>query len=331
MRNRLMALISLVVLSAALAGCGGRNTASDETPAPSAFSPAPTPSLPASPSASADQTLLQEFRAKAMADAPADELLQSISGILTEAGPAEADELIRVMESYYERNLSKTAETLQAENVQQQLLKLNWPFTEDQMVNIQDESVRTLVERTLAGGYKLDTAEGFVFPVVDYSKLLSYGEQVSTSMKAYLSLMAMESDARSASDASLVITWDELSKRILAAESYVMTFPDSPERPKAEERFIQYLKFYLTGLDNSPIFGTGYKILPELKTHYEQTAVTHSGTITGQLTRELLDILDSTGGAVGFKNKKGDETFVAEFAAFRDSLESKARAQLPAG
>lgn len=329
MRNRLMALTAVVALSAALAGCGDRNTGPDDSPAPTAASPIPTESVTPTASASPDQTLLEEFRTKALANAPADELLQSMSSMLTDAGPAEADEFIRVMESYYEKNLPAEAEKLQAENVQQQLLKLSWPFTEDQLADIQNESVRKLVERTLAGGYKLDTAEAVVFPVVDYSKLLTYGEQVSTSMKAYLSLMAMESDARSASDAALVITWDELTKRTLAAESYVMTFPDSPERRKAEDRFIQYLKYYLTGMDNTPIFGTGYKVLPELKTHYEQTAASHSGTITGQLTRELLDILNTNGGAVAAKNKNGDEIYVTEIAAFRDSLESKARAGLP--
>ncbi|KIL35911.1 hypothetical protein SD71_11050 [Cohnella kolymensis] len=330
MRNRLVVVISVIALCAALAGCGARKATSDqETPAPSAVSPMPTETLTPPPSPSSDQTLIEQFRAKALADAPAHELLQSMRDMMAGAGPAQADEFIRVMESYYEKNLNEAAERLQAENVQQQLLKLSWPFTEDQLTGIEDKSVRMLVEQTLAGGYKLDTAEGMVFPVVDYGKLLINGEQVSTAMKAYLSLMAMESDARSASDAALVITWDELTKRTLAAESYVMTFPDSPERQKAEDRFIQYLQYYLTGMDNTPIFGTGYKVLPDLKTHYEQTAVAHSGTITGQLTRELLDILNTTGDAVAAKNKNGDEVYVAEYAAFRDSLESKARAALP--
>lgn len=329
MKIRVKALVTAIALIAVLSGCGNRG--SHESPSPSPSSPAPTESQTPAPSSTSNKTLLQEFRTKALANAPADELLHSMNGMLEEVEPAEADEFIRIMESYYEKNLAAEEQKLQAEKVQQQLLKLDWPFTEDQIASIEDESVRQLVEQTLAGGYKLDTAEGYVFPVVDYSKLLSYSDNLTASMNAYLSLMAMESDDRSARDASLVISWDELSRRTLAAESYVMTFPDSPERPKAEERFLQYLRFYLIGLDNTPIFGGDYKILPELKSHLEQTAASHPGTITGQLTKELLEILNITGDAVAEKNKNGDEVDVPEFKVFRDTLESKAVARLPVG
>ncbi|QJD87472.1 hypothetical protein [Cohnella herbarum] len=185
--------------------------------------------------------------------------------------------------------------------------------------------------KDVRGGYKLITAEGFIFPIVDYGKLVSYADKMSISMKAYLDVMATESDAATARDAGLAISWDELANRALAAESYVVAFPDTPERKAIEIKYLNYLNMYLIGLNNTPIFDYDtFLILPEVKSQYEQMATTHAGTITGQLTKQLLSILDTTEGAVFAKSKNGEQTNIPAIQQFRDKINASVSSKLPA-
>jgi hypothetical protein len=323
-------VVFFVVFSVIISGCGTKGTGS-ESPTPSS-TPAPTETSSQEPSETPKVTLLEQFKDMTLANGPADELFTSFKRMIMEAEPAEADELIRTLESYYTNNLSATEKKFEPENVQQELSEAKWPFTEDQIAGIKDDSVRSLVEQTIAGGYKLEITEGYAFPVVDYGKLLSFGDRVTTPMKAYLDLMAMESDEKTASDGGFVISLEELSRRTLAAESYVATFPDTAERKKAENRFIQYLNFYLIGLNNSPIFDyETFILLPEVKSQFEQMVASHSGTVTGQLAKQMLDILNKSKDAVFIKGKNGEQIDVPAMKAFRDQLESAARSKLPSG
>jgi hypothetical protein len=329
MKLRATYIVSILALSVVLSGCGAKPT-NTESPSPSASAPIPTESTSPEASETPKVTLLEEFKQQALANARADELFGTLKQMIGEAQPTEADEFIRTIEAYYQTNLPLIEEKFAAENVQSALLQATWPFTEDQIPSIEDESIRTLVEQTLMGGYKLETTEGYIFPIVDYSKLLSFGERVSTAMKTYLDLMAMESDGKSTSDGGMVISLDELSRRMLAAESYVATFPDTAERKKVEERYIQYLNNYLIGLNNTPIFDyPSFLIVPEIKAHFEQMVASHGGTVTGKLTQQMLAILGETSDAVFLKDKNGEQINIPVVKTFRDGLEKTARAMLP--
>ncbi|MCD9024108.1 hypothetical protein [Cohnella silvisoli] len=334
---RLKATLSaLILLSLVVSACGAKGK-SIESPSPSSSSsssttPAPTESSSASPSETPNVSILKQFQEQAMAGQPADELFASFKQIIGDAQPAEADEIVRALEAFYEKNLPDAGKKFEADNVQQVLTALKWPISEEQAASIKVDTIKRLVQETLGGGYKLETAEGFIFPIVDYGKLLSYGDRVTTPMKTYLDLMATESESASAEDGGLIITLDELSSRTLAAESYVVNFPDSPERSRVEGQFINYLSMYLVGLDNTPIFDYDtFVLLPAVKKQYEQMVASHAGTITGQMTKQLLDVLGKSGDAVFVKNKNGEQTDIPAVKQFRDQIESNARSKLPVG
>lgn len=331
MKYRCLLVMSVMAISILLSGCGTKGTDS-ESPPPSSSPTSPIPTESPAPKATETPkiTLLEEFKGLALANVPADELFESLKNRIGEVPPAEADDFIRTLEAYYELNLPAVEKKFEDDQLQQELSTLDWPFTEEQIPNISDDKARLLVKQALAGGYKLEITEGYVFPIVDYSMLLSFGEQVTTSMKTYLELMALESNEKTASDGGLVISLDELSRRTLAAESYVVTFPETAERKKAEDRFIQYLSYYLIGLNNTPIFDyETFIVLPEVKIQYEQMATSHSGTVVGQLTEQMLLLLTETSGAVFSKSKSGEQRDIVAMKTFRDQLETKARSMLP--
>jgi hypothetical protein len=335
MKIRMHYALTVLILSAILSGCGAKGKGVD-SPSPASSSPVPSESASASPteipSESPNVTILQQFKEQALAGTPADELYASFKQKMgEEVQPVDADELVRVLETYYDSHLEAAAKKYEADNVQQTLSALEWPISEEIASGIKDDSIRQLVQETLAGGYKLETSEGFIFPIVDYGQLLSFEDRVSIPMKTYLDLMATESDNASAEDGGLIISWNELASRTLASESYVVNFPDSPERSKVEDRFINYLTMYLIGLDNTPIFDyETFVLLPDVKKQYEQMVASHSGTVTGQLVKQLLDILGKSGDAVFIKNKNGEQTDIPAVKQFRDQIKSVALSKLPA-
>lgn len=326
--HRITIALLVLFLSIIISGCGDKGTDS-ESPSPTS-TPSPTESSTPEASETPSVTLLQEFKEQSLANVPADEMMGTLKQMLEEVSAAEADEFIRTLEAYYETNLPVVEKQYEAENIQRELSDLDWPFTESQIPNIKDESVRGLVKQTLAGGYKLETTEGYIFPVVDYSKLMTFSDKVTTAMQTYLDLMAMESNEKTASDGGLVISLEELTRRTLAAESYVITFPDTAERMKVEDRFIQYLNYYLVGLNNTPIFDyETFILLPEVKAQFEQMVESHSETVVGQLTKQMLTILSESSDAVFAKNKQGEQTDIQAMKKFRDELEAIARSKLP--
>jgi hypothetical protein len=324
--------LAVLILSVIVSGCTTKEKGV-ESPSTSS-SPLPSESASASPAdtpiETPSMTILQQFKDQALAGIPADELYASFKQKMGEVQPTEADELVRVLETYYDSHLEEAGNKYDADNVQQTLAALEWPINEERAAGIKDDSIRQLVQQSLAGGYKVETTEGYYFPIVDYGELLSFGDRVTVTMKTYLDVMAMESDNASTGDGGLIISWDELASRILATESYVVNFPDSPERNKVEDRFINYLTMYFIGLDNTPIFDyETFVLLPDVKKQYEQMAASHSGTVTGQLVKQLLDILSKSGDAVFIKNKNGEQTDIPAVKQFRDQIESAARSKLP--
>ncbi|RKP53869.1 hypothetical protein D7Z26_10760 [Cohnella endophytica] len=336
MTFRSNSIVILTALTLVLGGCGVNNTGSD-SPTESAF-PSPSkasPSESSSPSPSQDQspTILNEFRQLASSNPSADKLVASLKKGIGQVRQEQADEMMRALESYYVKNLPELEKKFDADNVQRKLSSLLWPIDEQQIDALTDDSFKQLLKTTIAGGYKLETSEGYFFPIVDYGKLLTYGDQTtSTAMKAYLGVLALESDNASAGDGGLIISLDELEDRALAAESYVVTFPDTPERTKVEDRFVNYLSMYLIGLDNTPIFDyETFHLLPEVKKQYEQMAADHGGTVIGQLTEQLLQIAAESKDALFVKDKNGEQKDIPAVKQFRDQLEAKARSLLAAG
>ncbi|MCC3375572.1 hypothetical protein [Cohnella sp. REN36] len=331
-RKIVAGMAAMLALSAVLAGCGKSGSDGQAGAPPSASPPAATssasPSETASPTPDAEQdaALIMAFQEQAKASEGADALNQKLDAALDQARqPETGDALLRAMFAFYERDLPNAEKKFEDETIQKALQQLQWPITAEAAAGIKDEKVKSLVGQTLAGGYKLDQAEGFIFPVVDYAKLKRTDAKVTPAMKDFVALYAMESDRKTAADAGLVIEWTELANRAIEVERYIQKYPTSAEREKAEQRYMMYLTDLLVGLNNTPIFDFDtLKLDPKVKEVYAKTVAEHPDTVTAKMTQGLLDILAKTDGAVFKKGKNGAQTDIPEVKAFRDGLEKKA-------
>ncbi|MGZ7443210.1 hypothetical protein [Paenibacillus sp. TH7-28] len=233
----------------------------------------------------------------------------------------DAGLLMQKLLAFYEEDLLKTQDKFAEEPVTQALSELGWPIPDEQLKQIKDDAVRQTVLGALAGGYKLETAEGMVFPVVNYGALKKYSSALSEKMQDFIALLAMDSDAKMASDGGLVITWDELAERAVAAEKYFTQYAGTPEAQQAKKLFYtRYLTTYLYGLDNTPIFDFDtFKLTDEVKASYEHTVKTYPGTKTAAAVQGFLDVLKNADWQV-FTKENGKQTDVPAVKQYRDRV-----------
>lgn len=204
--------------------------------------------------------------------------------------PAEADQLLIELETFYQDHEQQLTDQFLSEPYVASLQQLNTPVSEEDLAAL-PAPTRILVDDTIAGKYRLIQSEGMVYPIVDYRELSEYAPYLSKAMSDYLLLMADESDVPSMNDASVSITWDELSKRTLAAETYLNTYPDSPRHMHVKGMLQRNLIVMLNGSSNTTVLENGFRLKAEVRTTLEQAASSPL-TFTGQAAQEYLALVD---------------------------------------
>lgn len=120
--------------------------------------------------------------------------------------------------------------------------------------NYQNKNTKEFSEELKKIGYKLETAEGDFFPVIDYSFYNNYIGYVTEDIKEYFTIMTRESEQVPAKDAALVIDKEEIFKRALNQEKFLINHPTSERKEEIELLFSKYIYFIYYGLDNTPLF-----------------------------------------------------------------------------
>ncbi|MFC4776971.1 hypothetical protein ACFO9Q_09265 [Paenibacillus sp. GCM10023252] len=324
----LLLLVLTCVTLLAAAGCGGgsgeaESIGSATEPVGASASPA------ASKSPDQETDFLEKFRSVAAGAKQASELMSFLEDHIGDTNEDTADTMIRELNAYYKADLKKLEEAYTDQGIQDKLVKLKWPITEDAVDSISDEAAKKLVKATFEGGYKLEMAEGYIFPIVDYSRLKAFSSHLSGAMNEYIAVKAVESDKPAAKDAALVIAWDELASRAQIAEAFVKKHPDSPEREEIELLYVErYLSMYIYGLNNTPIFDyETFVLLPEVKMSYEKTVQASPGSVTGTIVKDYLSVLAGTKEQV-YENKNGRQIDIPAVKDFHERFQAEAKERL---
>ncbi len=126
---------------------------------------------------------------------------------------------------------------------------------------IEEETLKELVQETVENGYKLEQTEGFVFPVIDYTQYKTFATYVTPDLADYFEIMAEESEKPFAKDAALVIGWEDAINRALSTEEYLKNYSGSNKATDVEVLHQRYLSATFLGLNNTPLFDYGTKIM----------------------------------------------------------------------
>ncbi len=189
-----------------------------------------------------------------------------------------------------------------------------WNFDESSLEadKIQSEETKALYDNLMAGGFKFDSSEGMVYPIIDYKALIErYGSKVTESLNSLYVVKQMESDKPMARDAALVIGWDELAQRAYATEQYIQTFKEDT-LTIADAQFIyeNYINTMLLGMNNTPIFDYETTVFSsEAKTAYGSFINEYPNSVTSWMLKEYMVYLESAGYKMDYNDATQSKAF----------------------
>lgn len=131
--------------------------------------------------------------------------------------------------------------------------KINASFA-DVISHTRDKKLKSLLQEASNNGLKLETAEGFYFPVVDYKGFQKYRAYTGADVKAYIDIMTVESEQANVKDAGLMIGYQQLATRTLSQERFIKQFPSSNRTAKIKTLFNNYKILTFYGVNNTPLF-----------------------------------------------------------------------------
>lgn len=143
-------------------------------------------------------------------------------------------------------------------------------------------------------GFKVATAEGSYYFVIDHQKLLDFSTSVSSEMDEYLNIFAAESNKPALYEEHVKIPLDEIASRIAAMEEFELMYPYSKYLPEINEMHEWYLRGY--------IFGTydfaNHKVSAETLKSYEKSMKNYDYLILHDILKTYTEGLNESGNIV---------------------------------
>jgi hypothetical protein len=287
-RKQVAAVLVIGLLALSAAGCSGAATRQTA-------SPAPQPAVQVEDGKGA--AAMAAFNTLAgKQGVRAAELLAALDGSIRTVSRNEAAAMVVAAEAAQKRDLPRLEEKLSADGLQKKIDGLYRPGLDlGKAGEIVDAELRAAMLAVRDGGYRVETAEGTYFPVIDYGRYRQYRELVTADLAAYIDLMAVESDRAPAKDAALVVGWDEVVRRAFAQENFLRTYEDSPRARDVRNLYGRYLGFVFYGANNTPLFAyDSLAMNAEARAAYATAASGGDSRLAARL-REYIDLLAKKG------------------------------------
>ena len=159
-------------------------------------------------------------------------------------------------------------------------------------------------------GFRLETAEGMVYPVVDWPRLKAFfADKCSNSMRMFIDQRVEEQLHQEYDDGGIIIPLEQVADRAVFWEKFNKSNPYFPlqEETRSSEEFGRQL--LVTGADNTPIFDYDTKaISPEFRKMWDYVLTKYPDTKTAGLVRQMSNLCASE----GWKRTDKVEAFVAQ-------------------
>ncbi len=186
--------------------------------------------------------------------------------------PERVSHLLLSVEDAQIARLRSLADRFYEGNTQEQIAKIYeiGDSLDEVIGKATDEKLKALLTETKDSGYQLDPTEGMFNPDPNYRILAAYADKATGDVTDYMRLKAKESAERSLRDAALVVGWDELLNRTLAAEDFTKQYPDSQRIEEMKAMLTNYTTTVFYGVNNTPLFGYDNKQMdPDAQKAYE--------------------------------------------------------------
>ena len=188
-------------------------------------------------------------------------------------------------------------------------------LTSQVISSIENQEAKDLLVESQNSGFKIETAEGMYFPVIDYSAYKKYRNAVTQDIAVFINIMAVESDKTPIKDAALIISWSEIIKRAQAQEKFIKDYGNSAKVEDIKQLLKRYSVFALYGANNTPLFSYDTKqLVAEAKKTYLETAFDTNQGAFSKIMNDYLAVL-----------KKNDYKLTAEVQEYRNKASEEIR------
>ena len=182
-------------------------------------------------------------------------IIEFINQNISESTKEEASDMLGSLETAQKDYLGALEDKYSEGSIQDKIDKIYKPGTDlNNLEGVNDEELKKLLKETKGLGYKVETAEGMYYPILDYDSYKKYKENVADDFADYIDIMSTESDEASVKDAELTIGWDKILNRALAQEKFIEKYPDSKRSNEVKSLYKNYTSFIFLGTNNSPLF-----------------------------------------------------------------------------
>jgi hypothetical protein len=161
-------------------------------------------------------------------------------------------------------------------------------------------------------GFRLATAEGTVFPIVDWAKLADFFEnKVTPPMKNYLMETLAERRETGFEDGGITIGLDKLAERAIFWEKFNDQNPYFVLSAETAENERWLTLVLLNGSDNTPAYDFETKAArDEFKNNWNQIIQKYPGSALATNVKALMDVY----AASGWKRTAKVEEFLSKYS-----------------
>lgn len=239
--------------------------------------------------------IMEEYNSLIKDNSSLTDILKFIDKNIPQSSKTDGSAILDAFENAQKNYLTKLSEKYyEDQRIQDKISKIyKADFDINKLDSIEDAKVKALLTETRDSGYKVDTAEGMFYPVINYEVYKKYSDSVSSDMKDYIDIMAVESNKAPAKDAALVISWDEMVNRAANLQKFIGQNKDSIKLQDIKNLYKKYITFTFLGLNNTPLFKYTTKVMsPEAKKAYGTTMVISNNNEYYKIIGDYLKILE---------------------------------------
>lgn len=203
-----------------------------------------------------------EFNSLTEKEAATEEVISFLDKNISQVSKEDASKMAMKLEEIQKKNISKVEEKIFKQDIQTKFIKLQETgINFNKFEDVKDAALKDLIKEVNETGYKIETAEGMYFPIINYEFYKKYSEYVTPDIKEYIEIMAIESNKVPAKDAALVIGWDEIIKRAVRQERFINNFNDSAKINDVKNLYKLYVTYAFYGSNNTPLFSYDSKVI----------------------------------------------------------------------
>lgn len=124
---------------------------------------------------------------------------------------------------------------------------------ESEQEDYSEKAVKALNKKYNQAGFTVGNEEGYYFLWTDMNFLeKKFKKDLSAELNDYL-VVEKKVNGQITSDAGLIISWADLAKMIIICEDYMVKNNDSKYFDEVMELYLTRMRFFMWGLDNTPI------------------------------------------------------------------------------